>query len=246
MDLFPADQLIQPVKGHPDLIQFRQDFFLAGKAVEDGADSSQTVTEQENGDLIIEGMAAVFDGLDRQNENFVDGAFQRGIKSFLDGQAALCHHHRHEHVIGRVLDLREEEGKGLHMKARVDFQQPTSPLRHIYDGIRKGSISGLSVGGYFRRALVKGRQMISGVDVVEISTTGVPVHPGTHFSVVAGKALTADITLPEVPAELDGEEIRESDFQGLMWQIEELSASFDRIVSGVGNRKNDTSNSDGI
>jgi len=199
MDLLPVDHLLKQVEGHDDLVAFRYDFGL--KALDD----KPVVTENDEGDLIIEGYAAVFDGLDREGENFVEGAFQRGIKSFLGGQAALCFHHKHDHVIGKVLDLREEEGKGLWMKARVDKQVESSPLRYIYDGIRKGSINGLSTGGFFKRALVKGRKMIAGVDFTEISTTGVPVHSGTNFAVVAGKALgdaTEETTASETPVDL--------------------------------------------
>lgn len=234
--LVPVDHLVTPVPDADDLFAFRQDFILTGKALDDGT-TAETVTETEDGDLIIEGYAAVFDGLDREGENFVEGAFERGIKSFLGGQAALCFHHKHDHVIGKVLDLREEEGKGLWMRARVDKQTEASPLRWIYDGIKKRSINGLSVGGFFKRALVKGRQMIADMDFTEISTTGVPVHSGTNFAVVAGKALADDIAVSQVPDELEGKEIRDSDAQQITWIIEELDRTFQSILDGFGKRK---------
>ncbi|HST43481.1 MAG TPA: HK97 family phage prohead protease, partial [Conexibacter sp.] len=93
----------------------RYRFYADGKAL-------TTATELDSGDLIIEGWAAVFDGVDRQGENFAEGAFQRGIRTFLDRQASLNWHHRHEIGIGKVLELREVEGKGLWMRARVDYQ----------------------------------------------------------------------------------------------------------------------------
>jgi HK97 family phage prohead protease len=238
MELLPLDHLLKQVEGHDDLVAFRYDFDLSGKALEDGS-AAPTVTEDANGDLIIEGYAAVFDGLDREGENFVEGAFTEGIKSFLGGQAALCFHHKHDHVIGKVLDLREEEGKGLFMRARVDAQEKTSPLRYIYDGIKKGSINGLSTGGFFKRALVKGKKMIAGVDFTEISTTGVPVHSGTNFAVVAGKALASDIPAVEVPEDLKDKEIRDSDMQNLVWQIEEITNTLQRVFDGVAARKGD-------
>lgn len=148
-----------------------------------------TATTAANGDLIIEGYAAVWDGLDRQGENFAPGAFTRGIKSFLGGQSALAFHHKTDQIVGKVLDL-EERPAGLWMRARVDHQEPSSPLRHIYNAVKKGTINGLSVGGYFRRALVNGRLMIADMDFTEVSVTGVPIHAGTSFAVVAGKALT--------------------------------------------------------
>jgi len=143
----------------------------------------------ESGDLLIEGWAADFSGIDRQNENFVDGAFTRGIKAFLSGQSALCYHHKTDHGIGKVLDLREVAGKGLWMKARVDFQEPGSPLRWVYNGVKKGSYKGLSVGGFFKRKLMEGGYRIADVDLTEVSVTPVAVHPRTAVLSVSTKAM---------------------------------------------------------
>lgn len=186
----PGDFFVKPVEGQSDLFAFRYGFNLEGKALEDGP--APVVREDDSGDLIIEGYAAVFEGTDRQDENFIPGSFERGIKSFLSGNNSLCYHHKHDHVIGEVLDLREEEGKGLFMRARVDNQPESSPLRWIYNAVKKGSMKGLSVGGFFRRKLTEAGQRIADMDFTEVSVTGVPVHPGTSFGVVAGKALESD------------------------------------------------------
>lgn len=166
-----------------DYVPFVHDFAVRpeGKAA--------SVTELEDGDLIIEGWAANFEGVDRENENFTDGAFKRGIKSFLNSQAALCYHHKHDMALGKVLELQEVEGKGLWMKARVDRQVEGSPLWHIYNGIKKGTLSGLSAGGFFKRKMTPEGLRIADVDFTEISVTPVPIHAGTNFAVVAGKAL---------------------------------------------------------
>ncbi|NLT04711.1 MAG: hypothetical protein GXY03_00220 [Solirubrobacterales bacterium] len=146
---------------------------------------------REDGDLIIEGDAAVFAGVDRsaQRENFVPGAFRHGIATFLGGSRPLCFHHRKDHVIGEVLELRETE-RGLRLKARVDYQPDSSPLAWVYHAIRKGSIRGLSVGGFFRRAATAVGQRIVGVDFTEISATPVPAHAAAGFRIVEGKALS--------------------------------------------------------
>lgn len=189
MSIDLSELLVKPVAEDGDTFAFQFDFIPQGKAVEDGEPES-VVTATENGDLIIEGWAADFSGLDRQNENFVDGAFQRGIKSFLAGQAALCYHHKHDKVLGKVLDLQEVEGKGLRLRARVDGAIQKHPeLGTIYEQIKKGTINALSVGGFFRRKLTEAGWRIADTDFTEISVTPVPVHPGTNFAVVAGKAL---------------------------------------------------------
>lgn len=223
MTPLPADAFIQVVDGSPDLFKFRFDFSLEGKAADD-----PIVTELEDGDLLIEGFAAVWEGDDRQGENFAPGAFQAGIQKFLSGQAALCYHHKHDKCLGKVLDLREE-GKGLKMRARVDGAIQTHPeLGTIYKQIKKGTYNGLSTYGFFTRKENK----IVGVDLTEISVTPVPVHPGTSLSVLAGKALASDlkdkaehVVVPDFPAE----DIREDDFLAAEFAIETLDRLFERI-----------------
>lgn len=226
----PQELFVAPVAGSDDLFAFRFDFALEGKALDDGS-QQDVVTELENGDLLVEGYAAVFEGTDREGENFVDDAFQEGIKAFLKGQSAFCYHHRHADVLGRVLELQEEEGKGLKMKARVDGAIKNHPtLGTIYHQIKNGTITGLSVGGFFKRVMTAAGQRISKCDLTEISATAVPVHPGTSFSVVAGKALASDlnaehVTVPTLPES----EIRGEDFERLQWALMEIDMVFDRL-----------------
>ncbi len=208
---------IKPVEGQPDLFQFCYDFELAGKAVNDVP--AAIVSETEDGDLLIEGYAAVWDGDDRQGENFVPGAFQAGLDRFLAGQAALCYHHKHDACLGKVLDLREE-GKGLKMRARVDGAVRNHPtLGVIYEQIKRGTFNGLSTFGYFTRGVGALANKIVNADLTEISVTPVPVHPGTSLSVLAGKAL--DSHEPEQdPAD---------DFTEVSARIDQLDAIFELL-----------------
>lgn len=226
--LLPVDSMFQPVEGQDDLFKFRYDFTLDAKAL----DSAQTIVEDENGDLIIEGYAAVFDGVDRQGENFAEGAFARGIKAFMEGQSSLCYHHKHDKCLGKILELREEEGKGLKMKARVDGAIKTHPeLGTYYNQIKSGTLNALSVGGFFKRSLTDLGPRITDMDFTEISVTPVPVHTGTHFTVLAGKALASDlkaehVTIPVLPES----EIREEDFMNIQWAIESIDSIFSRLM----------------
>jgi HK97 family phage prohead protease len=175
MTVLPAEDFLKEV--NEETVAFNYGFGLhpEGKADQEAVLDSATVRELDDGDLLIEGWAANFEGLDRQHENFEDGAFQRGIKSFLNGTGALCYHHKNDMGIGRVLDLKEVEGKGLYMKARVSKQEPSSPLYYIYNAVKKGDYRGLSVGGYFKRRHTPKGPRIADVDFTEISVTPVPV-----------------------------------------------------------------------
>jgi HK97 family phage prohead protease len=159
----------------------RYAFQLDGKAL--------TATPLADGDLLLEGWAARWEE-DREQEAFDPAAFDHGIKAFVDGTAALCFQHRGTDVLGRVLSL-ERRPDGIWMRARVDGAIRHDPrLRTIYEQVKKGTIRGASVGGFFRRAQRAGRQLIDRVDLTEISLTAVPV--GGHrttLAVVAGKAL---------------------------------------------------------
>lgn len=230
--MVPVESFVAPVKGHDDLFTF----FIPMEAK--ALDGGESVVVEENGDLTIEGYAAVWEGDDREGENFAPGAFTRAAKAFLGSTASLCFHHKHDHVLGKVLDLRED-GKGLQMKARVDGAIKSHPvLGTYYEQIKAGTLSGLSVGGFFKRAMIEGKRKIADMDFTEISITGVPVHTGPSFSVVAGKALMDDAaaSMPGIPDDLQGAEIRESDARQLGYIFEELNRIFDTIQQGVAKR----------
>jgi HK97 family phage prohead protease len=172
---------------------------------------SLTAYALDDGDLLIEGMAADFSGTDRQNENFTDGAFQRGAKAFLDGPASLCFHHQHAKVLGKVLELEEIPGRGLFMRARVDGAIKGHPeLGTIYRQIKNGTLRALSVGGFFKRKLTEAGTKIVDMDFTEISVTPVPMHTGPAFAVVAGKSVTSieGFDVPTIKHALDLTELR--------------------------------------
>lgn len=172
---------------------------------------SLTAYELADGDLLIEGWAADFEGNDRQNENFTDGAFQRGVKAFLDGPASLCFHHKHEKVLGKVLELEEVPGRGLFMRARVDGAIKGHPeLGTVYRQIKNGTLRALSVGGFFKRKLTATGTKIVDMDFTEISITPVPMHAKPAFAVVAGKAVTSveGFDVPTIKRLLDLTDLR--------------------------------------
>lgn len=193
----------------------RHNFTAEGKAL--------SAVELEDGDLILEGWAAEFEGIDRQGENFAPGAFERGIRAFLDGPATLAYHHKHDHVLGTVLDLREVPGRGLWMRARVDGAIRNHPvLGTIYSQIKRGTLRALSVGGFFRRVLTPAGYRIGDMDFTEISVTGVPVHAKPAFAVVAGKALEIERERQALEHEWYAEATRRLDLVGLTLTVAEM------------------------
>jgi hypothetical protein len=142
-------------------------------------------TELEDGSMLLEGFAIVFAGLDRTLENFAPGCLARTCKSFLEGSAPLCYHHRTGDVLGKVLELVEVPGVGVRFKARVDGAIKNHPtLGTLYHQIKNGTLTGASLAGFFKRV---GNKIVD-VDATELSITGVPCHSQPAFAVVEGKA----------------------------------------------------------
>jgi len=161
-----------------------------------------STTELRSGDLELRGYAVVWEGLDAQNENFLRGSFRKAIPAFLKGGAPLAFHHQGDKVLGRVLEM-EEDAYGVKLRARVDKQEATSPLRHLYDAIKRGTLKGLSTGGYFSRAQTAAGRMIDEVlRITEVSVTGVPQHPLTSAQAAEVKAIMRPNTIQRVEEEL--------------------------------------------
>jgi HK97 family phage prohead protease len=160
-------------------------------------------TETESGDLLLEGLCVVFDSIDSVGDRFARGAFNRSVKAFLAGSAPLCFNHRSGAVLGRVLDLKETDA-GIWMRARVDGAIRKHPeLGTIYEQIKRGTIRGLSCGGFFSKIDTPTGPMIGTARIMEISATACPLDEKPSFTVVAGKALAEyDATIGEI-AELE-------------------------------------------
>ncbi len=142
-------------------------------------------TELRSGDLLLEGLAVVWDGEDFENESFARGALRETIPGFLSNQAPLLWNHRPDlGGIGRVLEL-EETDEGLRIKARVDAQPVGSPLRHIFEAIKRGSHRGASIGGFFKRL---GQKIVS-VRLSEVSITALAVDPRTYVAATEVKSM---------------------------------------------------------
>src|SRR6516225_9093549 len=117
-----------------------ESFTFDGKAL--------SATEIAEGDLLLEGFAVIFAGLDRTLENFAPGSFRQACKAFLEGSAPLCFHHKPTQILGKVLQMEEIPNVGVRVKARVDGAIKNHPeLATIYQQIKKGTLTGLSMGG---------------------------------------------------------------------------------------------------
>lgn len=155
------------------------------------AKGATTTTELESGDLVIAGWGARFDTEDLESE-WWDGAaaFEHVLPDFIKRGGTLCHAHRRDEVVGRVLSA-EIRPEGVWLKAVVDHQPLSSPLRYVWEAVKRGRIGSFSAAGVFERSKSAKGTMLRISRLVEWSIAPISIGIGTDFSVVARKALTA-------------------------------------------------------
>lgn len=146
----------------------------------------KSISEDDSGDLFIEGYASDF-GIDRQGEAFEDGAFGAGVDAYMERNPVLLYHHQGDKALGKVLEW-ENRPDGAFIKARVDRPAAGSWAEDIFQKIKRGTIKSFSVGGIFHRR--RGANRIHRADIAEVSVTPLPVNPRTQFGLAAaaGKA----------------------------------------------------------
>lgn len=189
-------------KDNTQVADFSFGFTLGEKAV---------VTEEDDGHIYIEGLASDF-GLDRQEEAFEPGAFEQGLKAYMDSNPILLYHHKSDTALGQVVNA-NLSSEGLHVKARVDAPEPGTMIADYVRKIKNGTLRAFSVGGKFYRRMTDKGPRIFKCDIGEVSVTPYPVNPRTLFA-IAGKAFES---APEI------EEIDVSDFDE---RLERIDAAF--------------------
>lgn len=172
----------------------------------------KAVVTEDDGHVYIEGLASDF-GLDRQEEAFEPGAFEHGLKAYMESNPVLLYHHKSDTALGQVVGANLTPD-GLHVKARVDAPEPGTIIADYVRKIKNGTLRAFSVGGKFYRRMTASGPRIFKADIGEISVTPYPVNPRTLFA-VAGKAF-------ESAPELDSIEM--SDFETRLENIDRAFA----------------------
>jgi HK97 family phage prohead protease len=155
---------------------FEMGFTLDGKAAVDAAD---------DGTLHIEGYASTFD-MDRQDEAFEPGAFQKSLDTYLNTNPVILYHHKYDTAMGTITEAKLD-GKGLWVKGEVPKPPENSPVAGYYQQVKDKVLRGFSVGGKFYRRMTEKGPRIFKCDLREISITPMPVNAGGLFA-LAGKA----------------------------------------------------------
>lgn len=144
--------------------------------------------ETDDGELVLEGYAALFDSRSENLGGFVEtirpGAFRKTLEEKPDIRALW--NHDTNYVLGRTksgsLELEEDEN-GL--RVRISMAD-TSQTRYFHDTIRRGDVDGMSFG--FRTikdawekpsdGTTPTRELVE-VELFEVSPTAFPAYPET-------------------------------------------------------------------
>ena len=198
-------------------------------------DAKASVSEDDDGSVWVEGYASDF-GLDRQDEAFEPGAFEKGMKNFMKNPVIL-YHHKMDEAMGQVKEF-EHRNDGLWIKARLDAAEPGTAAADRLRKVKSGTIRGMSVGGKFhRRKGPDGKARIFQADLLEISLTPTPINPRSLLGVV-GKAFGDE--------ELEADDAKSIDLGPMMERLERVAGVFAKVgevieakadLSAMGRRK---------
>lgn len=181
--------------------------FEFGFTLDRKADVSET-----DDTIIIEGYASDFE-VDRQDEAFEPGAFQKALDDYMQNPV-LLYHHKKDTALGAINEARLDK-KGLWVRAQVPKPDEGTTLSNYYNQIKAGVLRGFSVGGRFMRRMTPDGPKIFKADLREISVTPLPVNPRTLFA-VAGKAFVDD----------EPTETQDPDLKGLVEKLDAIDAMF--------------------
>lgn len=169
----------------------------------------------DDGSMVFEGYAAVFNVVDRGGDVILPGAFSNDIDRFVE-HGIIADQHNWERPIGKVLELHEDE-TGLYVKGQL---VDTTAGSDTYKLMRSGVVRGLSIGysevaservagnaasAWLEKSQMltehekrqiekKGVRVLKEVQLFDISPVSVPMNPASQVVAVKG-VQSADLPL---------------------------------------------------
>jgi HK97 family phage prohead protease len=132
----------------------------------------------------LEGYAAVFGNVDRDNEVIVPGAFSRTLDDF-KSSGFLCNGHNWKEELGTIVDAKEDD-RGLFIVAEFYSTPDAQQVRQrLAEKQARGRRQGMSIGYRVKQASkVNGVRHLTDLDLMEVSVVTVPANPQARVSAV--------------------------------------------------------------
>lgn len=141
----------------------------------------------------IEGYASVFGELDLVDDIVMPGAFTTSIGALAGKKLPMLEGHNPDKPIGHWFSLSEDQ-KGLRIQGQINLK--TTRGRDMYEHLKAGDVSGLSIGYRTRRQETDdttGIRKLLEVDLFEVSVVTFPALPSAQAESVKSKeAITMD------------------------------------------------------
>lgn len=155
----------------------------------------------------IKGWASVFNNVDLVGDTILPGAFTSSIKRFKKSGRMipmLSGHSMHNLIGGFDPQKIKETEDGLYVEGQVDLE--TQGGREAFSLMKKGFITGMSIGGYAPPAGIEMRvdgRDISEFMLYEISVTPIPAEPNAQLTDVKSATSFKDYPLMSEDTEWD-------------------------------------------
>lgn len=135
----------------------------------------------DKGDLELVGYASTWVE-DRDGEYVDPRAFDKSLEQYLATNPIVLWQHNQDWPFGRVLEARVD-ANGL--AVRVAVRKPEGgeePWKlSAFNDVKAGIVCTFSIGGFFARDFIGGRQVIVEVELMEISVVSIPSNPVSIF-----------------------------------------------------------------
>lgn len=161
--------------------------------------------------IIIRGLAASY-SVDREDEAFEPGAFDRGIQEFMKNPVLAYMHSTDvaetvkgptKYVqLGKVLTL-EKSQRGLEFSAYLPRPEHGGFMANVYEQVKAGIMRGVSVGGRFYRHHTLNGPRIYQADLHEVTLAPKPVNPEALVDSVEAVKSMMDLSLEWSPLDKD-------------------------------------------
>jgi HK97 family phage prohead protease len=146
---------------------------------------------RSQGEGLIAGYAACFDGIDSYGDSIVRGAFSGSLAKHQQAGSmpVMLWSHKTDAPIGRWVTL-AEDSRGLQASGQLNLK--TTAGREAFEHLRAGDLNGLSIG---YRVPEGGKEYRSGVnflkqiDLHEVSVVAVPADSAARISAVKSQAI---------------------------------------------------------
>jgi len=157
------------------------------------------LVSEESGDLELNGYASTW-VKDRDDEWVDPDAYATSLDNYLSKNPMVLYQHNMEWPVGTCQNAHTDEfGLIIDDLVAKPHDKEVPEIHTCYEKTRRGILRTLSVGGFFQRDFMNGRDVIREIELMEHSIVSIPSNPDSIFE-AAAKALGHSSARPQLSA----------------------------------------------